>query len=192
LKRVTRLVDEHKATADGLPAKDQLTSAEKALLVKLHQTLAKVTDDLSQRYQFNTLPSALMELINVLYDLPADSPNRGPVLQHALSIFVRMMSPAAPHVAEQLWATLGGDGFCMHAPWPEADPTWLQADEVTVVVQVNGKLRGRIQIAASASEDDRKTAALACAEVKPHLKGKEIVKVIVPPGGKLVSIVVKG
>jgi leucyl-tRNA synthetase len=180
------------STNPSLPAKDQLTPAEKALLVKLHQTLAKVTDDLSQRYQFNTLPSALMELINVLYDLPSDSPNRGPVLQHALSIFVRMMSPAAPHLAEQLWTTLGGDGFCMHAPWPEADPTWLQADEVTVVVQINGKLRGRIQIAASASEDDRKAAALTCAEVKPHLEGKEIVKVIVPPGGKLVSIVIKG
>jgi leucyl-tRNA synthetase len=192
LKRVTRMVDEHQVTQDGLPAKEALTAAEKAQLVKLHQTLSKVTDDLSQRYQFNTLPSALMELANVLHDLPADSANRGPVMQHALSIFVRMMSPAAPHLAEQLWNTLGGEGFCMLASWPEADAAWLQADEVTVVVQVNGKLRGRVNLPAQATEDERKAAAQACADVLPHLEGKEIVKIIVPPGGKLVNIVVKG
>jgi leucyl-tRNA synthetase len=102
-----------------------------------------------------------------------------------------MLSPAAPHLAEQLWETLGGKGFCMHAAWPEADPAWLLADEVTVVVQVNGKVRGRILVAASASEDERRAAALACPEALHHLEGKEIVKVVVPPGGKLVSIVVK-
>jgi len=192
LKRVTRLVEEHEVTSVPVPSKDALTAAEKALLVKLHQTLHKVTDDLSQRYQFNTLVSALMELANVLHDLPADSPSRGPVLQHALSIFVRLMSPAAPHLAEQLWEKLGGKGFCMQAAWPEVEPAWLEADEVTVVIQVNGKLRGRVSVAASASEEDRKTAALACAEVKPYVEGKEIVKIILPPGGKLVNIVIKG
>jgi leucyl-tRNA synthetase len=192
LKRVTRLVDEHIVTTEPLPAKELLSTEEKALLVKLHQTLHKVTDDLSQRYQFNTLVSALMELANVLQDLPADAPNRGAVLQHALSIFARMLSPGAPHVAEQLWSTLGGTGFCMQAPWPEADPAWLQADEVTVVIQVNGKLRGRINVASGATEAERREAALACQDLKPHLEGKEIVKIIVPPGGKLVNIVVKG
>ena len=192
LKRVTRLVEEHAVTTEPLPAKDQLSAEEKALLVKLHQTLHKVTDDLSQRYQFNTLVSALMELGNVLQDLPADSPHRGVVLQHALGIFVRMLSPGAPHVAEQLWQTLGGAGFCMQAPWPEADPAWLEADEVTVVIQVNGKLRGRVNVPAGATEEARKAAALACADLKPHVEGKEIVKIIVPPGGKLVNIVVKG
>jgi len=211
LKRVTRMVEDHAdallrgphvvieqspTTASDLalplPAKEQLTAQEKTLLVKLHQTLHKVTDDLSQRYQFNTLVSALMELGNVLNDLPQDSPHRGSVMQHALSIFVRMMSPAAPHLAEQLWEKLGGQGFCMHAPWPDTDPTWMQADEVTVVVQVNGKLRGRVNLPASATEEDRKTGALACADVLPYTQGKEIVKIILPPGGKLVNIVVKG
>jgi len=103
-----------------------------------------------------------------------------------------MLSPAAPHLAEQLWTRLGGQGLCMHAAWPEADPAWLTADEVTVVVQVNGKVRGRVQVPASASEDERRAAALACPEARHHLEGREVVKEVVPPGGKLVSIVVKG
>jgi leucyl-tRNA synthetase len=192
LKRVCRMVDEHKVTGLPVPPKEQLSLEEKALLVKVHQTLHKVTDDLSQRYQFNTLVSSLMELANALHDLPADAPNRGPVLQHCLEIFVKMLSPAAPHTAEQLWEQLDGSGFCMHAPWPESEPAWLQADEMIVVVQVNGKVRGRVVVPSSATEEQRRSAALACPEARNHIDGKEIVKVVVPPGGKLVSIVVKG
>jgi leucyl-tRNA synthetase len=192
LKRITRMVEEHPVGTAPLPAKDQLTPAEKALLVKVNQTLQKVTDDLDHRYQFNTLVSSLMELANALADLPRDAPHRTAVMQHALETFVLMLSPAAPHLAEQLWSTLGGTGLCMHAAWPVADPAWLTADEVTVVVQVNGKVRGRVQVPASASEAERRTAALACPEARQHLDGKDVVKVVVPPGGKLVSIVVKG
>jgi len=190
LRRATRMVEEHPLTTEPIPPKDQLTAAEKALLVKLHQTLHKVTDDLSLRYQFNTLVSSLMELANALGDLPADAPHRGPIMQRGLEIFTLMLSPAAPHLAEQLWETLGHEGFCMHAAWPEVDPAWLSADEVTVVVQVNGKVRGRILVAASATEDERREAALSCPEARQHLEGRNIVKVVVPPGGKLVSIVV--
>jgi leucyl-tRNA synthetase len=192
LKRVTRMVEDHGVTAEALPAKDQLSAEEKALLIKLNQTVQRLTDDLERRYQFNTVVSGLMELSNALGDLPASAPHRGAVLQHALEAFVRMMSPVAPHVAEQLWAQLGKPGLCMQAAWPEADARYLEADEVLVVVQVNGKVRGRITVPAGATEDQRREAALACAEVQPHLAGKEIVKVVLPPGGKLVSIVVKG
>ena len=132
-----------------------------------------------------------MELSNVLHDLPADAPHRGAVLQHGLDDFVRLMSPVAPHLAEQLWSQLGRPGLCMQAAWPEADPAFLEADEVTVVVQVNGKVRGRVSVPAAATEEARRAAALACPEAQAHLAGKEIVKVVVPPGGKLVSIVVK-
>ena len=191
LKRVTRMVEDHANCAEPIPAKDQLTAEERALLVKVHQTLHKVTDDLSTRYQFNTLVSSLMELANALGDLAKDAPHRGPIMQKCLEIFTLMLSPAAPHLAEQLWAQLGHEGFCMHAAWPECDPQWLTADEVTVVVQVNGKVRGRITVPASATEDARREAALACGEAQQHLEGKTIVKVVVPPGGKLVSIVVK-
>jgi len=133
-----------------------------------------------------------MELSNVLHDLPAAAPHRGAVLQHALDAFVRLMSPVAPHLAEQLWNQLGNPGLCMQAAWPEADPAFLEADEVLVVVQVNGKVRGRITVPAGAGEDHRRQAALACPEAQAHLAGKEVVKVVLPPGGKLVSIVVKG
>jgi leucyl-tRNA synthetase len=192
LKRATRLVEEHGTSKEPLPAKDRLSAEEKALLVKVHQTLHKVTDDLGHRYQFNTLVSSLMELANAIADLPREAPNRGPVLQRVLEIFTLMLSPAAPHLAEQLWTSLGGAGLCMHARWPEADPAWLSADEVTVVVQVNGKVRGRVLVPASASDGERRAAALACKEAQAHLAGKELVKVVLPPGGKLVSIVVKG
>jgi len=191
LRRITRMVDEHVPCDGGLPAREFLSAAEKTLLVKVHQTLRKVTDDLDHRYQFNTLVSSLMELANALGDLPADAPHRAQVLQHAYEVFVLMLSPGAPHLAEQLWGQLGHEGLCMHAAWPEADPAWLLADEVMVVVQVNGKVRGRIMVPASATEDARREGALACPEAQSHLEGKTIVKVVVPPGGKLVSIVVR-
>jgi leucyl-tRNA synthetase len=102
-----------------------------------------------------------------------------------------MLSPAAPHLAEQLWTRLGGQGLCMDAAWPEADPDWLIADQVTVVVQVNGKVRGRVTVPGHAGDDERSRAALACPEARQHLDGREVVKVVVPAGGKLVSIVVR-
>jgi leucyl-tRNA synthetase len=191
LKRVTRMVEDHRNTAEPLPAKDQLSAEEKALLIKLNQTIARLTDDLERRYQFNTVVSGLMELSNTLLDLPLNTPHRDAVMQHGLDAFVRLLSPVAPHVAEQLWNQLGHVGLCMQATWPEADARYLEADEVLVVVQVNGKVRGRITIPAAATEGQRREAALACPEAQSHLAGKEILKVVVPPGGKLVSIVVK-
>jgi leucyl-tRNA synthetase len=192
LKRITRMVEDHAVTAEPLPAKAQLGAEEKALLIKLNQTIARLTDDLERRYQFNTVVSGLMELSNALHDLPAGAPHRGAVMQHALDAFVRLMSPVAPHLAEQLWSQLGHGGLCMRASWPEADAQYLEADEVLVVVQINGKVRGRITVPAGANDEYRRAAALACPEAQAHLDGKEVVKVVVPPGGKLVSIVVKG
>jgi len=192
LRRVTRMVEEQAPCADPIPARELLSAEEKTLLVKIHQTLRKVTEDLSHRYQFNTLVSSLMELANALGDLPRDAPHRNAILQRAYEIFVLMLSPAAPHLAEQLWTRLGGAGLCMHAAWPEADPEWLTADQVTVVVQINGKVRGRILVPGGAGDEARRAAALACPEAQPYLQGKDLVKVVLPPGGKLVSIVVKG
>ncbi|MBL0210890.1 MAG: leucine--tRNA ligase [Holophagaceae bacterium] len=192
LKRVARLVDDHTIDTEPLPAKDLLTREEKDLMHKLHLTIHRITEDLAVRHQFNTVVSGLMELINAISDLPLSSPHRGQVMQHALDAFVRMLSPVAPHLAEQLFEQLGGSGFVMHAPWPEASAGWMQADEILVVVQVNGKVRGRVTLPASATEEERRGAAMACSEVRPHLDGKEILKVVLPPNGKLVNIVVKG
>jgi leucyl-tRNA synthetase len=179
---------------------------------KLNVAIKHITDDLSLRYQFNTTVSGLMELFNNISALPNESKHRYAILSHCFSAFVRMLSPIAPHLAESLWETLrvdaragtlpsvalqdtdcdtAKDSFCMHAPWPVVDEAWITAEQQVVVVQVNGKVRGRVTVNSDASNDDRKMAALACSEAQSHLADKEIVKVIVPPGGKLVSVVVR-
>jgi len=195
LKRAARFVDEYceaygTSAKQPLPAKSDLNADEKRLMHKLNVAVKHITDDLGVRFQFNTVVSSLMELANDISALPADAPNRRALLGYALSVFVRMLSPVAPHLAEQLWGQLGGDGFCMHTAWPDVDVSWLETDEQLVIVQINGKVRGRVMVSAGADIEERKRAALSCAEAKPYLDGKEIKKVVVPPGGKLVSFVV--
>jgi leucyl-tRNA synthetase len=199
LKRVERLVDEHiKETGDSAPSSSPLTPSpsslspeEKALMHKLNLAIKHITDDLDVRCQFNTIVSSLMELSNDISALPKNVPNRRPIMAHALSTFIKMMSPVAPHMAELLWGRIGGKGFCMHAQWPDVDEAWLETSEQLIVVQINGKVRGRVSINSKATEEERRAAALSCPEAQAHLAGKEIAKVIIPPGGKLVSIVVK-
>ena len=197
LKRVARFVDEYTerygaGAAPGLPPKDAMSAEERVLMHRLNVATKHITDDLGARYQFNTVVSSLMELANVIGDLPKEAPGHRAIMGHALSVFTRLLSPVAPHLAEQLWGQMDRrDGFCMHAAWPDYDAAWLELDEQQVVVQVNGKVRGRVTVRTSATEDERKGAALACHEAQGHIAGREILKVIVPPGGKLVSIVVK-
>jgi leucyl-tRNA synthetase len=108
----------------------------------------------------------------------------------ALEPFVLLLSPYAPHLAEELWSRLGHETSLIREPWPVADPKWLVSDTVTVVVQVNGKLRDQLEVAADADEAQVKERALASPKVKQWTDGKQIVKVIYVPG-KLVSVVVK-
>jgi leucyl-tRNA synthetase len=202
LKRAARLVDDYverygppipgaPVERRALPPKAAMSPEERFLAHRLNAAIKRVTDDLGARYQFNTVVSSLMELANDISGLPKDSPNHGALAGHALSAFARLLSPVAPHLAEQLWEQLGGRGFCMRAAWPDHDAAWLETDEQLVVVQVNGKVRGRVTVAASATEEERRAAALACREAQGHLAGREIVKVIAPPGGRLVSVVVR-
>ena len=191
LRRITRMVEDHTAVNNNmLPTKEFLSSDEVILLAKVHQTLYKVTDDLSQRYQFNTIVSSLMELANAIAVLPKDAPNRAVVMQETLKIFILMLSPVAPHLAEQLWTNIGGKGLCMQASWPVFDPAWATTDEVTMVVQVNGKMRGRVVVPTTASEELRRQFALNCKDIQRHIVGKSIVKVVIPTNGKLVNIVI--
>jgi len=185
-KFLTALVD-----VVSLPAKSDMTTDEKVLAHKLNLAVKRVTDDLGFRFQFNTVVSGLMELANDISALPKDAPHHYVLMGYSLSVFVRLMSPVAPHLAEFLWERLGGAGFCMHAPWPEFDAAWLELDEQVVVVQVNGKVRGRVVVRSDADVETRKSAALACPEAQSYLAGRDVLKVIVPPGGKLVSVVVK-
>jgi len=104
---------------------------------------------------------------------------------------VRLLHPFAPHLAEELWETLGHAPSLQAVPWPTYDPALCVDEAVTVVVQINGKVRGRVTLPADSSLDERRAAALACPDAQSHLTGKEILKVVVPPNGTLVSIVVK-
>ena len=153
------------------------------LAQKAHRTIAKVTDDIDRRFAFNTPIAAVMELVNEIARSPQD-----PAARFAAETAVSLIQPYAPHIAEELWERLGGSRL-WEAPWPEADPSLLERDTVEVVLQVNGKLRDRLQVPASIGEDELLALARASERVRAHLNGGEPRKTIVVPG-KLVNFVV--
>jgi leucyl-tRNA synthetase len=148
----------------------------------LHVAIDGVTKDMDA-IAYNTAISKLMVLLNEMQDAK-------PLPTEAVSAFVRMLSPMAPHVAEEMWARTGGTGFACHAPWPVADPAALVATEMTLPVQVNGKVRDTVTVPADASDSDVLAAAKASAGVRRHTDGKTIVKEIVVPK-RLVNLVVR-
>ncbi len=208
LARVWRLVD-HWADAVrevGKPSSG-LNDAERAVRRKTHDTIRRVTADIEQRQHLNTAVSALMELVNELYAFSDESSSGSPgqhavaaiataervetlaVVREALEALVLMISPYAPHTAEELWERLGHAGGLTATSWPTFDEDAARAAEIVVPVQVNGKLRGRITVEPHATEDQLREAALADPGVAAHIAGKTVRKVIVAQG-KLVSVVV--
>ena len=153
------------------------------LLRLMHKTIRKVGEDI-EALRLNTAISAMMIYLNEL--AKAD-----PLPREGVETLVRLLHPFAPHLAEEVWETLGHAPSLQAVPWPVYDPALCVDEAVTVVVQVNGKVRGRLSMAADSTHDQRREAALACPEAQSFLAGKEIVKVVVPPNGTLVSIVVK-
>jgi leucyl-tRNA synthetase len=210
LVRVWRIVDHWAETigGEGIPAcGDDCIESERALRRKTHETIRRVTVDIEERMHLNTAVSSLMELVNELYsfsDATAHgAPSRGeaPVgrverpqtiaaLREAIDALVIMISPFAPHVAEELWQMLGHVSGLTTTKWPAYDAAIAKADEVVVPVQVNGKVRARVTAAPDASEDRLRELALADAGVQNYTNGKTIVKVVVAKG-PLVSVVVK-
>ncbi|TPQ28858.1 leucine--tRNA ligase [Methylomonas koyamae] len=191
LKRLWRQVYLH--VEAGLPQatldKAALTDDQKALRRQLHQALQKVTDDMARRHTFNTAIAANMELVNALNKFEDDSANGRAVRQEVLEAIVLMLAPIIPHAAQQLWNDLGRDSDIVVAAWPELDESALVQDSIEMVVQVNGKLRGKLAVAVSASKEQIETLALADANVQRFLEGKPVKKLIVVPQ-KLVNIVV--
>jgi leucyl-tRNA synthetase len=167
-----------------------LTAEQQALRRKLHQTLAKVSDDVGRRYTFNTAIAACMELMNELGRFEDTSAQGRAVMQEALEITVLMLAPIVPHIAHALWRELGHDGAAVDERWPRVDESALESDTVELVVQVNGKLRGQVQVAADADRPAVEEAALADENVQRHIEGRTVVKMIVVPG-RLVNVVVK-
>jgi len=159
--------------------------ADAALLRKTHQTIAAVTQRI-ERFEFNTAISALMELSNAIGDALA----AGADVRQAYEALLKLLHPFAPHVTEELWSMLGHEEFILTSPWPEADPALMVEDIVTIVVQVNGKLRGQVEVANPPKEQDVFAAVDANEKIRAWVEGKQIVKKVYVPG-KLVSIVVR-
>ena len=210
LARVWRLADSLCDTIGGegipVPSSVDLNEAERALRRKTHETIKRVTLDLDPRVHLNTAVSAMMELVNDLYAFCAKSqcgplgdesakvgaverPGTIAVLKEAIEALVRMLSPFAPHMAEELWEMLGHAGGIVAAGWPEYDEAVAKAEELVIPVQINGKLRGRVTVPADISEDDLRAQALADPQFRSYLEGRTVKKVVVA-NGRLVSIVV--
>ena len=190
LKRLWRAVHQHaQGGSTGEVDLGALDDAQKALRRSLHQAIAKVTDDVGRRYTFNTAIAAVMELLNELGRFQPATPADRVVVQEVLESVVLMLSPMVPHICHRLWQVLGHGRAVVDEHWPVADAAALAADTLEVVVQVNGKVRGRIAVPATASEATLRAAALADADVLRHVGGKPVRRVIVVPG-KLVNVVV--
>jgi leucyl-tRNA synthetase len=191
LKRLWKLAAGH-VNRGSPPRLDvaQLNDGQRGLRHQVHQTLAKVGDDIGRRYTFNTAVAASMELINALYKFEDDTPQGRAVMQEALEAVTLMLSPIVPHIAHALWQALGHRDAVLDHPWPEADPAALVRDSVELVVQVNGKLRGRVGVPAGAAREEIERAALADDNVQRHLEGKAVKKIVVVPG-RLINIVIQ-
>ncbi len=166
-----------------------LNSSQKEIRRLLHDTIAKVSDDISRRYTFNTAIAAVMELSNHLARFEADSPQSRAVLQEAWINVVRLLAPITPHICDVLWDRLGGEGPLCQAAWPVTDEAARQRTQVTLVVQINGKLRARLELEPGASQEQAMESALALENVQRHMEGKEIRKVIHIPD-RLLNVVV--
>jgi leucyl-tRNA synthetase len=193
LQRVWRLVERHAETLAKEPrsaAPTELSGPARDLRRKVHQTIDKVTRDVEERIQLNTAVAALMELVNEIYRLEPEVVSCREVLREALETLVLLLSPFTPHVCEELWRRLAGEGSVVRAAWPVLDAAAARADEVELAVQVNGKVRGRITVPRDAPEAVIREQALAVPHVREQIQGKEIAKCVVVPG-RLVSVVVR-
>lgn len=191
LKRLWRQVYDRKQ-AGWQPSAlliEELDDAARALRRKLHETIARVTDDVEKRQTFNTVIAANMELFNELNRFEGSDQVANGVITEVLQNMIKMLSPIVPHIAHALWSQVGGTGLVIDAPWPEVDASALVRDEIELVVQVNGKLRGKIQVAATADKAMQEAAAIANPDVQRYLDGVSIKKIIVVPG-RLINIVV--
>jgi leucyl-tRNA synthetase len=190
LRRVWSQVMKH---LEGGPCAALETSAlndkEKEIRRLVHDTIAKVSDDISRRYTFNTAIAAVMELTNHLARFEGDGAQSRAVVQEAWMAIVRLLGPITPHISEELWACLGGHGPLYCAAWPEADESARERMQVTLVVQINGKLRARLELEPGLAQDQAFEQAMSIDNVRKHMEGKQIRKVIHIPD-RLLNIVV--
>ncbi|OUR81696.1 leucine--tRNA ligase [Colwellia psychrerythraea] len=193
VKRVYKLANDFTESTKGTPVADitglTLNSNQKKLRRELHKTIAKVTDDIGRRNTFNTAIAAIMELMNHLGKAKLNSDEDKAVMQEAVRSVVLMLTPITPHLCHHLWQVVGGSDLNVEdASWPVVDDSALVEDEKLIIVQVNGKLRAKITVAADASKEDVETLGLNDESVLKFTDGNTIRKVIYIPG-KLLNIV---
>lgn len=169
--------------------KDSLTDEQRAVRRKIHETIAKVDDDIGRRYTFNTAIAAVMELINLLTRVDSSSGNNRATLREGLEVTLLLLSPIVPHITQHLWQALGHNNLIMDTRWPEPETEAMKRDKIELIVQVNGKLRGRINVPADADDALIRTQALANDNVSRFIDNKAIKKTIIVPG-RLVNIVI--
>jgi len=190
LKRLWRIVANHTPVNRIDFASESLNPDQQALRFKTHQTLEKVTDDFGRRHTFNTAIAATMELLNAVSKYAEANTNEidKAVMQEALEISIAMLAPVVPHFCHALWNYLGGEGAVMDAAWPEVDRSALVQDTMTMVIQVNGKLRSKLEVAKDTSKEQLEALALADGTVQKFIAELTVRKVIVVPG-KLINVV---
>jgi leucyl-tRNA synthetase len=195
LNRLWRLVyEEHEQLSSVSPydSSEPLEGELRALHRKTHQTIKRVTDDIEQRFHFNTAISAVMELVNAIYQFRSENgygPEAFPVLRLAVDTAVVLISPMVPHLAEELWETMGHERRVVQEPWPEWDEEAVSEEMQLIVVQVNGRLRSRVYASPSASNEELEKAALSDERINTFIGDKPVRKVVVVPG-RLVNVVV--
>ncbi|MDX5701032.1 leucine--tRNA ligase, partial [Clostridioides difficile] len=188
LNRVYRLVDELADVVKKDVEFGELNSQDKDMRYTIHSTLKKVTADLSEKFGFNTAISALMELINDMYKYKELDNINEAVIKEGVQTIVTIIAPFAPHLGEELWTMIGKEGSVFDIDWPKYDEKALVKDEIEVVVQVNGKVRGKLTVNSNISKDEMEKVALEDEKIKGLVEGKTIVKVVAVPK-KLVNVV---
>jgi leucyl-tRNA synthetase len=195
LSRMWRLVSENLEalkSADSYRRVSPLTEDLAQLRRKTHQTIKKVTEDIRERFHFNTAIAAIMELVNLIYQVldsrPAD-PMLWPVVREAVEAAIVVSSPMVPHICEELWSILGHEELLLNTGWPKWDDLALKAEEMLIVVQINGKLRSRITAPADATDKELENLSLKDSRIRDFIEGKQVRKIIVVPK-KLINIVV--
>jgi leucyl-tRNA synthetase len=192
LGRVNRFVQKY-AQVQPKSGSAELSPEARAIQRKMHQTIAKITQDFEGRWHFNTCIAAIMEFVNELYGVE-EAISTGKIsaalLRDTMRNLVLMLAPFAPYLATELWQQMGETSSLLKHPWPVFEPALAKEDEVELAVQVNGKLRARITVPAESTEDFVRERALNDERVRAAIDGKQIMKVIVVPK-KLVNIVVR-
>jgi leucyl-tRNA synthetase len=190
LKRLWKMVHDHVEQGEvSAYSGGELTESLSDFRRQLHQTIAKVTDDIERRKQFNTAIAAIMELMNAMAKLDGEDLLTRSLKQEAQEAIVLMLAPIVPHICRILIKALKPGACLVGSPWPSVDESALVRNEIELMLQVNGKLRGKLKVAVDATKEAIEAAALASPEAQKHMEGKPAKKVVVVPG-RLVNIVV--